>query len=204
MRESGESPSSRAAGFKSAESRLRFLFIGLTLACSWLAMQWVHEAGHLLGAIASGGEVEQVILHPLSISRTDLAANPHPLIVAWAGPVFGVLAPITIWLIAHAWRLNSTSLFRFFAGFCCIANGAYIGLGSFDAIGDCGELIRHGAPLWQLWLFGAGNVAGGLFLWHGLGPHFGLEPRVRRKHLAILALLLAGMAIAGLLLSHSA
>jgi hypothetical protein len=63
---------------------------------------------------------------------------------------------------------------RFFAGFCLIANGAYLGVGSFDGVGDAGDLLRHGAPVWQLWVFGLMCVPTGLWLWHGLGAHFGL------------------------------
>jgi len=57
---------------------------------------------------------------------------------------------------------------------CLIANGAYIGVGSFGRIGDAGEMLRKGCPLWPLWLFGAATFPLGLCLWNGLGPHFGL------------------------------
>src|SRR5262245_11944067 len=131
-------------------------------------MQAVHEFGHVVGAWASGGRVERVVLHPLTISRTDLAVNPQPLVVVWAGPVVGVLLPLA------GWAATRSYLARFFAGFCLIANGAYIGGGSFDGVGDAGEMLRHGSPMWSLWVFGAAGVAVGLALWHRLGPHFGL------------------------------
>lgn len=51
-----------------------------TMLASWLGMQAVHEAGHVLGALVSGGSIKQVVLHPLTISRTDLAMNPAPLV----------------------------------------------------------------------------------------------------------------------------
>jgi hypothetical protein len=63
---------------------------------------------------------------------------------------------------------------RFFAGFCLIANGVYIGVGSFDGVGDCGQMLRHGSDMWQLWLFGVATAPVGLLLWHGQGSHFGL------------------------------
>ena len=47
-------------------------------------------------------------------------------------------------------------------------------MGSIDGVGDAGEIVRHGAPMWLLWLFGALAIPGGLLLWHRLGPHFGL------------------------------
>lgn len=150
------------------------ILIGSTVVASWLGMQASHEAGHVLGAWLTGGRVAQVVLHPLTISRTDLDHNPHPLAVVWAGPAFGVLAPLAIWLIAVAGRASIAFLLRFFAGFCLVANGAYIGVGAFWRIGDCGEMLRTGSGLWQLVLFGAVAMPTGLWLWNGQGPHFGL------------------------------
>jgi hypothetical protein len=152
------------------------ILIASTVLGSWLGMQAVHELGHVLGAWLSGGRVARVVLHPLTISRTDLAHNPRPLVVVWAGPVLGVLLPLMLWGIAAAARMPGAFVLRFFAGFCLIANGAYIGVGSFDRIGDCGEMLRHGSQPWQLWLFGVVTVPAGFWLWHRQGPHFGLGP----------------------------
>ncbi|MEX0715612.1 MAG: hypothetical protein WD066_03455 [Planctomycetaceae bacterium] len=176
-----------------------------TLLASWLGMQAVHEAGHVLAARATGGVVERVVLHPLTISRTDLAENPRPLLVVWAGPLFGVAAPLLAWGIAWFLRWEGAFLLRFFAGFCLVANGLYIALGSFGRIGDAGDMIRHGAPAWWLWLFGLVTVPAGLWLWHGQGRHFGFgtaHGRVNRTAayimLAACVILLAlGLGIGG-------
>ena len=53
----------------------QLVLIGSTLLGSWLGMQAVHESGHVIGAWMTGGRVERVVLHPLTISRTDLAAT---------------------------------------------------------------------------------------------------------------------------------
>jgi hypothetical protein len=150
------------------------VLIGSTLLASWLGMQAAHEGGHILGAWLTGGQVSRIVLRPLTISQTDLAQNPRPLLVAWAGPVFGVLFPLALWGAAAAGRMPGSFVFRFFAGFCSIANGAYIGIGSFDRIGDCGEMLRHGSRLWQLWLFGSMAIPAGFWLWHRQGRNFGL------------------------------
>jgi hypothetical protein len=150
------------------------VLIASTLFGSWLGMQAIHESGHALGAYLSGGRVARLVLYPLTISRTELEHNPRPLFVAWAGPGFGVLLPLALWGVTNGLRLPGTFVLRFFAGFCLMANGAYIACGSFDEIGDCGEMLRHGAAPWQLWLFGAVTVPTGLWLWHGQGPRFGL------------------------------
>ncbi len=155
----------------------QFLLMAATAPLAWLLMQVVHECGHALMGWLTGGAVTRVILHPLAISRTDFDENPHPLLVCWAGPMFGSLAPVVLWLVTRATTLRGEFWFRFFAGFCLIANGAYLAVGSFDRIGDAGDLLKHGSPIWMLWLFGAVTMSVGLRLWHGLGQSFGLGPR---------------------------
>ena len=154
----------------------QLILIAATGLLAWLWMQIIHECGHALFGWLTGGTVCRVVLHPLTISRTDLDLNPHPLIVCWAGPVFGSIAPILIWRVARAAKCPGEYWLRFFAGFCLIANGAYLAVGSFEGIGDAGDLLKHGSPVWMLWLFGACTISVGLRLWHGLGPKFGLGP----------------------------
>ena len=176
-----------------------------TILASWLGMQVIHEAGHVLGAMVSGGTVKLVVLYPLTISRTDLATNPDPLFVVWAGPILGVLFPVALWGIVASLRLPGAFMARFFAGFCLIANGAYIGVGSLEGIGDCGEMLRHGSDRWQLWLFGAMTVPAGFGLWHRQGRYFGLgaaeghvSPAVAYTTFVVALLLLAfGFCVGG-------
>ena len=145
-----------------------------TVLGSWLGMQDVHELGHISAAWLTGGRVSHVVVDPLAISRTDLSENPSPLVAVWGGPIFGAAIPHALWVAARAARLRSAFVLRFFAGFCLIANGAYIGAGSFSRIGDAGEMLKHGAARWQLWMFGTVTVPAGLWLWNGLGSQFGL------------------------------
>jgi hypothetical protein len=148
----------------------QIVLIVSVMLLSWLLMQVVHEVGHVVGALATGGRVTSVVLHPLAISRTDVQPNPEPLVVVWAGPVIGSLLPLAVWVVVWFTTRPSKSavenFLRFFAGFCLIANGAYIALGSGERIGDCGDMLRHGSPLWLLWLFGAATIPAGLWLWH--------------------------------------
>ena len=149
------------------------VLIASTLLASWIGMQAAHETGHVLGAWMTGGEVRKLVLDPLTISRTDLGKNPHPLVVVWAGPIFGMMFPLALLAGAASLRMPGTFVLRFFAGFCLIANGTYISIGSWNAIGDCGEMLRHGSQVWQLWLFGAVTIPGGFWLWHRQGTGFG-------------------------------
>lgn len=139
-------------------------------------MMVVHEMGHVLACYATGGQVARVVLHPLAISRTDLSENPHPLVVCWAGPIIGILVPLLVHAIVKWQTSTYKSLSRFFAGFCLVANGAYLGFGSLSAIGDAGDLLRLETPQWMLWGFGFATSVAGLWLWNGLGPSFGFGP----------------------------
>lgn len=154
----------------------RYLLITATLALSWLAMQAVHEFGHVIGAMLSGGRIVRVILHPAAFSYTQLSGNPHPDFVTWMGPLAGTTLPLVFAALARSLRWRGWYVFQFFAGFCLIANGTYIAFGTWGNIGDAGDLLRHGSPNYLLWTFGAITIPIGLWLWNGLGLHFGLGP----------------------------
>ncbi len=160
----------------------RVIFAASTIASSWLLMQIIHEAGHVLGAFVTGGQVRRVVLVPWELSRTDLLQNPQPLFVCWAGPIVGALAPTLVWAVAARLRWSSAFWLRFLAGFCLIANGAYIGVGAFTRDGDGGDLLRDGSPGWTLWLFGVVTIPIGFVLWHRLGKEFGIGRDAKEIH----------------------
>ncbi len=150
-----------------------FLLAMVVLAVCWFGMLALHEMGHICGAILTGGTVEKVVLYPLTVSSTTVSPNPHPLIVVWSGPLAGVLIPLILAACCRAPRAATARsvqpLAIFFAGYCLIANGAYIGVGSLHQIGDCREMANHGTPIWLMVGFGLIAVTLGLYLWHGLG-----------------------------------
>ncbi|MEE2826356.1 MAG: hypothetical protein VYE64_06985 [Planctomycetota bacterium] len=158
----------------------QWILIGTFLPFCWLAFMLLHELGHIAAALVSGGAVKHVVVYPLTFSRTDVEPNPHPLLVVWAGPMVGVLLPLMIWWGFWRFRVPGDYLARFFAGFCLVANGAYIAIGSFDQVGDAGDMLKHGSLAWQLWLFGLVTIPFGFLAWHGQGPKFGLGQAAAR------------------------
>jgi hypothetical protein len=54
----------------------QLLFIVSLVALSWFAMMAVHELGHVVGAVVTGGNVERVVLHPLTISPLTFRRIP--------------------------------------------------------------------------------------------------------------------------------
>ena len=140
----------------------------------------VHEFGHVIGAFCTGGNVERVVLHPLMISRTVVSPNPNPIAVVWLGPILGCVLPIIAWLLLPRRMLVIRNIAVFFAGFCLLSNGAYIAIGSFDRVGDCGVMLQHGSPQWLLFAFGLVTIPIGFTLWHRIGSikHFLSNPNV--------------------------
>ncbi len=152
----------------------QFTLIASTFGYCWLGMQIVHELGHALTAYACGETVQKIVLHPLAISRTDVTHDRYPLWVIWSGPILGSLVPVLVLAAARSFHSGLYYLFQFFAGFCLVVNGAYLGIGSFSGVGDAGDLLRHGVSHWTLILFGLICIPAGLYLWNGLGPCYGL------------------------------
>ncbi len=167
-------------------------------------MMALHELGHVVGAIVTGGVVERVVLYPLTISRTDVSPNPHPATVVWMGPIVGSVVPLTA-LAVIPQRLDVLrTIARFFAGFCLIANGAYISVGWIDQVGDCGEMLRTGTPVWLMIAFGGVTIPLGLYLWHGLGSikHFVETPSLITGRLTYTAvIILVAVFVLGLAVS---
>lgn len=171
----GEEPQAELPQNRAAQSSGPRIVLAIsTILSSWLLMQIIHEAGHAIAAMFTGGSIRRIVLVPWELSRTDLILNPSPLIVCWAGPLVGTLLPILVWIIACIRRWRAEFWIRFCAGFCLIANGAYIGIGSWTLDGDAGDLLRSGSSTSHLISFGVITAPAGLMMWHGLGPDFGI------------------------------
>lgn len=177
--------------------------IGLTLASCWYGMMLVHELGHVLHGVLGGAEVRRLVWRPDAFSRTDFGRNPSPEFVVWGGFVWGMLIPLALLGVARLVRMPHLFLLRFFAGFCLVVNGAYLGAGAVVPAGDTEELLRLGTPAWVLAVVGIPVAAAGLLMWNGLGRCFGLGGEaVPRGALGVVigaaAALGAGMAVVNL------
>ena len=152
------------------------LLIASTVGLSWLLMMVLHESGHVLNGWLSGAQIARIDLPPWGFSRTDFAANPHPLFVAWGGGIWGCLLAFAIWAAVRAAAPRHAYLTAWFAGFCLIVNGAYLAGGSFFGSGadGAGVIIQNGGTRWLLIAFGVPATVAGLYLWNGLGSRFGL------------------------------
>jgi hypothetical protein len=156
----------------------RVLLLGAVpmLYVSWLAMMALHEAGHVLHGWVSGASVFAVRVPLVGFSLTEFSTNPHPHFVAWGGAVWGSVMPVGVWALFRARRWRGWKVLQFFAGFCLVANGTYLGIGWVEGAGDAAGLVRHGTPVWVLVTIGVVTTSGGLLLWHLLGQSPSPEP----------------------------
>src|SRR5437868_1031915 len=115
-----------------SERAFQILLVVSFLAFSWLGFMIVHECGHMIAGWASGASLSRVVLHPLQISWSAFAPNPHPQVVAWGGPLLGSLLPLGLLAFARTAGFPGTYLFQFFSGFCLVANGIYLLIDVFD------------------------------------------------------------------------
>jgi hypothetical protein len=180
-------------------ARLAQVLLILSLCwLSWLSMMLVHECGHILAARLSGGTVRKLVWYPAALSRTDVSPNPHPAIETWAGPMYGSIAPLALAIAVSATGARIAYLFWFFAGFCLLANGAYIGVGSFWPVGDAKVLLINGASRSSLGVFGLAAVMSGLLILDRVSPWlgFGTSPKFVRKKDVLLTVLAAAVVTA--------
>lgn len=146
----------------------------ITAIACWYGMMAVHESGHVIHAWVTGGTVQAVKLPLIGFSETAFFPNPRPHAVVWGGPVWGCLLPMLIDGMAWLFAKKIRHFTRAFAGFCLMANGAYIGLGWIDRIADAGDMMHYGTPVWVMIVFGVVTFAVGILYWHGNGAAFGL------------------------------
>ncbi len=182
------------------ERLFQVVLIASTLLLSWLGMMIVHEFGHVLLSWATGGEVTKVVLHPLEFSRTELGRNPHPLFVVWGGALVGSALPLLVFATCKFFKAAAFYIVQFFAGFCLVVNGIYIGVVSFFHAADPGEMMREGTPQWVLVIFGMIAVSLGFYLWNGLGPYFGLGRGILKTDRRIA--LATGLCLVGVIITE--
>ena len=172
---------------------------------SWLGMMAVHECGHVLAAVATGGRIQKVVLFPLAFSRTDVSPNPKPLLVCWSGILVGAILPAACWNIVSRIQSPWVAMLRFFAGFCLVANGGYLLGGAIMNGADVADLILLGTPRWVPIIAGGIMLSLGLCMWHGLGPGIGfgrqaISPRWRQT--LILIAIVVGIIVIELIFSQ--
>ncbi|MCC6229853.1 MAG: hypothetical protein IT432_11565 [Phycisphaerales bacterium] len=164
----------------------RLLIIAPLLAGSWYAMMLVHEFGHVIAAWITGSQIQSVRVPWVGFSQTLVPATQWPRVVTASGPVVGAMLPLLTWLIARhipcLSRRGWSVIARFFAAFCLLANGVYLGSAMLNPVGDTEELVRVGVPAWVLTTIGLPAAALGLALWNGMAMNLDHAADAEARH----------------------
>ncbi|MCC6969309.1 MAG: hypothetical protein IT434_03735 [Phycisphaerales bacterium] len=162
--------------------RQRVLIIAILLAASWYAMMLVHECGHVIAAWSTGSHVEAVRVPWLGFSQTIVPTTDWPRVVAASGAALGSALPFLAWLTIRCMprirRGTACAIARYFAGFCLLANGVYVGCAVLLPVGDTEDLVRMGVPAWTLTVIGWPIAAAGVAMWNGMAKSIGTRARI--------------------------
>jgi hypothetical protein len=136
---------------------------------AWYAMEAVHELGHVIGA---GGRVAAVHIPLVGFSMTEYEDGIGTVRSIACGPALGATMPLIL-LLAPRRRLAGR-IARFFAGFCLVANGAYMLAGAYMNEGDAGDLIGFGVTRVSIMVPALLALGLGLWVLHRNGRWAGL------------------------------
>ena len=141
----------------------------LLLPVFWWGMMAIHELGHILSTKLNGGVIDSVELRPWMLSQTERHGSAHELMDIWAGPLFGSLAPVLIWLMGRKLNERPRYYAAAWAGICLIINGMYLALGWLTGeANDSGEIVEAGTSPILIVLVGAALAGSGLYGIHVL------------------------------------
>ncbi len=123
--------------------------VGLLLMGAYLlagpAGAMLHELGHALPVWLTGGEIESIVIHPLSWSYTNWGADvTHPVLGVWSGSLFGFVASVLIFALVWRWRRPALAPLLLLGVLGGISNGVYL----LGGMGDPVTLIEAGQPAW--------------------------------------------------------
>ena len=105
----------------------------------------IHESGHALNAVLTGGSLNKITMSPLSWCYAWTSGG-NRIFVIWGGFLWQTIVPTVILLLLWCFksRLSLYALFLVLVSFA--ESGIYMITGAVAGIGDGGNLVRYGIP----------------------------------------------------------
>ncbi len=134
----------------------------------------IHEFGHGINVLATGGSIGRISISPLSWSYISYAGGGEARATTWGGFLWETILPLLIFL--GLWCIKSrASFWALLLAMVALATTAiYMLVGAFLDIGDAGFLVRVGLPTWPFVAIGAGLLLLCLLLALPLGTLLGI------------------------------
>jgi hypothetical protein len=154
------------------------IFVFGSLCFSIVASTILHESGHALATLLTGGKISSLVINPLGWSYVVYESSilPQPLFTAWGGILFSTIASIILLWIALQFQ-NPYWVFIGFVGiFILLSNGMNFMMGLIYSTGDPALLYEYGVPIWIILLVGCLSAFGGVLLAILFQPFIGITP----------------------------
>ncbi|MCK5563856.1 MAG: M50 family metallopeptidase [Planctomycetes bacterium] len=124
---------------------------------------FIHEHGHAIGALMTGGKVLRIYFHPFSWSQAFCIGSSSEIFVTFAGSaltaIVGVLVVLSVW----RWRKYYVTVLYTGAVFMILKDGFYYLNSVANNRGDAVALIGDGVPEALVISFGLLLFVGGAF-----------------------------------------
>ncbi len=124
----------------------RFLIVLGAYVFAYNASSIMHELGHALAVIATGGEVSFIEVSPFSWSYTHYISDPEPMATSWGGFLWGTMIGVFTFLILWIVRSRLSLFGAVFAVTSLAYAGIYMLVGAVLRIGDSAALMWMGIP----------------------------------------------------------
>lgn len=160
--------------FNQISSQIILLIGGFAIAYN-IAIA-LHEFGHTIAVVFSGGQIKEYVLNPFSWSW-NLGQNVSNIIfTAWGGVTFGLLfALIPLLLIFKIRTTWFVFLCKLIAACALMINGIYLLAGTLLNFGDGGELARLGISPTIIIILGVTYLLISMAFWSNLQYHLGFN-----------------------------
>ncbi len=114
----------------------------------------IHESGHALNAVLTGGSLNKITMSPLSWCYASTSGGNETFVV-WGGFLWQTIVPTVVLLLLWYFksRLSLYALFLVLVSFG--ASGVYMIAGAVAGVGDGGSLVRYGVPPFLLLTVGS-------------------------------------------------
>lgn len=129
---------------KSRVKRLQQMLIVLGIfVFSYNLGNLIHESGHALNAVLTGGSLNKITMSPLSWCYTWTSGG-NRIFVIWGGFLWQTIIPIVLLFLCFKSRIALYALFLALVSFA--ESGIYMIAGAAAGIGDGGSLVKLGTP----------------------------------------------------------
>ncbi|MEA5079169.1 MAG: M50 family metallopeptidase, partial [Anaerolineaceae bacterium] len=147
------------------------------LAFSFCSFPFLHEGGHALATILTGGQVSGFNINPLGWSYLIYPSSPPNLLfTAWGGILFSTFISLFFIGIAFRYRNPFVVLIGFLGIYGLLHNGLDFIFGMVFATGDPSLLLRLGVPSWSILLAACFSLLFGSLLAFFFQPMIGIKP----------------------------